>query len=220
MGNPKHRWNLHHPGLFKLWNSNLGHSRLVAEQGGINLLKSWITRLLVSFVCAAIAYGCQGNPHLLSDRPSQPPAPDTQSVLVQRVVSGQTIEVNPLGKPNPINQTVRLIGIQAPDLSQHPWGPKAQTWLENRLLGQTIELEWDQQVVDRYERQLAYVWFEHQLINQTLIAEGYVLEETRSPNLKYSTTLEQAQSRARLLGLGIWNPEQPMRQTPEEFRNS
>nr|WP_250125489.1 thermonuclease family protein [Chroococcidiopsis sp. CCMEE 29] len=73
---------------------------------------------------------------------------------------------------------------------------------------------------DTFGRRLAYVWQDGVLLNEKLVKEGYVLRVTRSPNHKYDQRLARAQEWARLMGLGVWNPEQPMRLTPAEFRRS
>jgi micrococcal nuclease len=56
------------------------------------------------------------------------------------------------------------------------------------------------------------------LLNEQLVKEGYVLAAPRSPNKKYDSRIARAQEYARLMGYGIWNPDQPMRLTPAEFR--
>ena len=141
---------------------------------------------------------------------------------VQRVVSGQTIDVLLPSKPAIIKR-VRLIGITAPDLQQHPWGVAAKNELEE-LLSQrgtqmvlsSVVLE-TEEVKDRYKRRLAYVWVDGNLVNEQLVAQGYVLAD---PVGKYSQRLTRAQEYARIMEYGIWNPERPMRLTPKEFRNS
>ena len=189
----------------------------------------WVTRrglatrrgfiqILVSLGCGAIASGCQDKASASLARPWVRPTPSGRPAQVARVASGQTIEVLFFDTSSAVNQVVRLAGIQSPDLAQNPWGKEAQAYLEHLVLGKTVLLEFDQQPLDAYERQLAYVWLDDQLINQTLVAEGLVLEGVRSPNLKYESMLKNAQSRARLLGLGIWDPDYPMSQTPSEFR--
>ena len=90
------------------------------------------------------------------------------------------------------------------------------------MLGQTVQLSIDQGTddparLDSYGRQWAYVWLKGQLVNQMLIADGKVLEDGRSPHLDYAQQFSHAQHRARTLGLGIWDPDHPMRQTPNEF---
>ncbi len=139
-------------------------------------------------------------------------------VKVQRVVSGQTLEVTGVGeKPYSITR-VRLIGIDAPDLQQQPWGEAAKQRLEAIALNQFVLLEFDVQDQDTFGRRIAYVWQDSVLLNEKLVAEGYVLILRRSPNNKYDQRLERAQEWARLMGRGIWNPQKPMRLTPAQFR--
>lgn len=134
-----------------------------------------------------------------------------------RVISGQSIEVaNIADAATP--ERVRLIGISAPDLKQEPWGLDAKTKLEQMIAGKPILLELDLEPKDRFEQTQAYVWQGGKLLNEQLTSEGYVLAVPRSPNSKYDLRLARAQEKARLLGVGIWNPDKPMRQTPNEFR--
>ncbi|WP_413163958.1 thermonuclease family protein [Capilliphycus salinus ALCB114379] len=147
----------------------------------------------------------------------QPP-PLGPMTRVERVVSGQTLEIIDPRSVVPALQSVRLIGIGAPDLKQEPWGLLAQRYLETMALGKEVLLEFDREQSDPYNRVLAYVWLDGVLINEQLVKEGYVLADEHIPNTKYSQRLLYAQYEARILGLGIWNPEQPMRLTPAEFR--
>ena len=139
-------------------------------------------------------------------------------VRVEQVVSGQTLEVVGSGDQLQLTERVRLIGIDAPDLEQRPWGPEARTWLESAIGTQPVLLEADVEERDRFKRRLAYLWRDGVLLNERMVAEGYALAVPRSPNTKYDQRLVRAQERARLMGLGIWNPAQPMRATPAEFR--
>jgi micrococcal nuclease len=139
------------------------------------------------------------------------------SVNVVRVVSGQTIEVTAPQDPTTVI-SVRLIGLDAPDLEQFPWGHLAQTYLTDRLTNQAVGLEFDIEQKDRFGRSLAYVWLGERLINQELIAKGFALAQSRSPNLRYDNRLVHAQLEARALEKGIWNPDQALRQSPAEFR--
>jgi micrococcal nuclease len=141
-------------------------------------------------------------------------------VKVAQVVSGQTLEVVGLGDQPSLISQVRLVGIDAPDLQQHPWGDAAQERLE-ALIGeeQLVKLEFDLQMQDKFGRTLAYGWKDGVLLNEQLVKEGYALFVGRSPNHKYDERLDRAQQWARLTGQGIWNPEKPMRLTPAEFRS-
>lgn len=185
----------------------------------------------------AIASGCSSiikSPSSLSPSPTMLTDHITD-VKVTRVVSGHTIEVQPIqDNRSPLNQTIRLIGIQAPSGQQEPWGPEAKAYLQELLLGQTVRLSVEPEQshsdatqpspesasVDAYGRQWAYVWLDGQLVNQQLLADGLVLAEERSPHLSYNDHFSHAQHRARILGLGIWDPKEPLRQTPEDFRQS
>ena len=185
-------------------------------------------------IVAAIASSCQSNIDLTligSNKPTLPTSHPIHLARVTRVVSGHTIEVQPTAPTSTLNQTVRLIGIQSPDQRQSPWGPEAQAYLESLLLGETVQLSWIEESdaretpqrltaegVDAYGRQWAYVWLNDQLVNQQLIADGIVLAEERSSHLHYVQHFNHAQHRARILGLGVWHPDHPMRQTPREFR--
>lgn len=149
-----------------------------------------------------------------------------QRVNVERVVSGQTINIIGMADQTPILEPVRLIGIEAPDLKQEPWGTEAKQKLEELVKGHEVLLEFDVEQKDNYGRRLAYLWRDGVLLNERLVKEGYVLATTpqsrRNPsliaNVKYIRRLANAQEWARLMGRGIWNPEKPMRETPREFR--
>ncbi|MBW4640655.1 MAG: thermonuclease family protein [Gloeocapsa sp. UFS-A4-WI-NPMV-4B04] len=140
--------------------------------------------------------------------------PKGLEVKVARVVSGQTLEVT---SSESKVMSVRLIGIDAPDLQQQPWGQAAKQRLAAMIGTKPVLLEFDVQKQDSFGRRLAYVWQDGVLLNESLVAEGYVLSG-RSPNNKYDQRLDRAQEWARLMGRLIWNPEKPMRLTPSEFR--
>jgi micrococcal nuclease len=141
--------------------------------------------------------------------------PNGQNAIVQRVVSGQTLEVLiPSSQPALIQQ-IRLLGISAPHLQQKPWGEAAKNHLEQLLGSQASVLleEFDTAEKDSYNRHWVYVWYQGQLLNEILVEQGYAL--ARGPSdPKYSQRLAHAQEYARILGHGIWNPAQPLRETP------
>lgn len=140
-------------------------------------------------------------------------------VKVERVVNGQSLEVTDSNTQPGSILRVRLIGIDTPDFKQQPWGPAAQDRLEQLIAGKPVLLESDEEKEDKYQRRLAYVWGDRELLNERLIAEGYALFVPRSPNNKYDSRLARAQEFARIMGLGIWDSSQPMRLTPAEFRH-
>jgi micrococcal nuclease len=146
--------------------------------------------------------------------------PAGETVHLSRVVSGQTLEIiNSAGQ----SEKVRLIGISAPAWKQEPWYSAAKQGLEDLIEpAKTLRLEFDVVTQETWQdgttRKLAYVWKGDQLLNETMVEQGWVLAEGRSPNLRYEPRLLHAQEKARLTGVGIWNPQNPMRQTPQDFR--
>lgn len=140
------------------------------------------------------------------------------TVAVQKIVSGRDIEVAGIPAQPELTERVRLEGIDVPDVDQQPWGAIAKAQLETRLHNQTVLLETDAEPRDATGRRLAYLWQGKVLVNEALVAEGYALVAPHPPNSKYDQRLVHAQERARVLGLGLWNPEQPLRVSPAEFR--
>ena len=177
------------------------------------LIPSW--KIWLIGYCLLWLVGCQS-----------PNTPVGLTAKVQRVISGQTLEVLLPSKQTPLIERVRLIGINAPDLQQKPWGVAAKNKLEElvsksngqQLVLQSVLLESEVQEKDRFGRILAYVWHDGNLVNEQLVTQGYVLADLNSSNGKYSQRLIRGQEYARLKGYGIWNPKQPMRLTPKEFR--
>ncbi len=173
-------------------------------------LGDWVRKIAI-LACLLLLVSCQGE--------NQLPNNEAQ-VKVARVVSGQSLEVIGMAEqPNLISQ-VRLVGIDAPDLRQRPWGYAAKEQLENLIGGaeQSVTLEFDLETKDKIGRTLAYVWKNKVLLNEELVKQGNAIFVERSPNHKYNQRLERAQQWARLMGQGIWNPEKSMRLTPAEFR--
>jgi micrococcal nuclease len=170
-----------------------------------------MTKIAILLSCLLLLLvGCQTQ--------TKSPANPQVQVKVAQVVSGQTLEVFGMGDQSNLISQVRLLGIDAPDLQQRPWGSAAKELLQALIEEQPVMLEFDVEGKDKFGRILAYVWKDKVLLNEQLVKEGQALFVGRSPNHKYDQRLERAQQWARLMGLGIWNPEKPMRLTPAEFR--
>lgn len=157
---------------------------------------------------------------------SQPDLPKGIFTKVERVISGQTLEILDKTAKIPVLQQVRLAGITAPDMNQDPWGANAKQYLKQLCEGKKILLEADLNNKDRYGRISGYIWLNQTLVNEELVKSGSVLAEissvyrsvTSNFQTQYRQRLNYAQEYARLMGNGIWNPENPMRLTPTEFR--
>jgi micrococcal nuclease len=68
----------------------------------------------------------------------------------------------------------------------------------------TVALERDVEVRDRYERMLAYVWADGQMVNWVLVRQGWAVILTYPPNVQYVDWFTEAQRRAREEGAGLW----------------
>lgn len=125
-------------------------------------------------------------------------------VTATHVVDGDTIEVSPAVQGT---QDVRLIGVDTPEVfgGEEPYGPEASAYTAERLEGEQVALEFDEEKVDRYRRALAYVWLPGgELFNETLVREGYAEVATVRPNVKYEDRFQTAEEEAKAEGLGIW----------------
>ncbi|MGL5940800.1 MAG: thermonuclease family protein [Waterburya sp.] len=178
-------------------------------------------KVIIIYCCLVWLFGCS----------SQSSQVNLVSGTVTKVNSGQTIEVV-LTKSSqalsfhgkvPMTETskvakIRITGIDAPDLRQSPWGKKAQQRLTELVMGLPIQLAIETSH-DRYQRLNAHIWQDKTLVSQQLVTEGCVLANT-SYHHDYSKLLIDAQEYARLMGYGIWNPQEAMRHTPGQFRST
>lgn len=139
-------------------------------------------------------------------------------VRVTAVHDGDTVSVI----INNREERVRLIGIDAPELGQEPWGRKAKRKLQDimRKTEKTVRIELDVEERDKYGRLLAYLWTKDgRLINEEMIKSGYALLYTISPNVKYVERLREAQEIASRKKAGIWG-EKGLNESPSDYRRT
>lgn len=144
-------------------------------------------------------------------------APMGEVWTVTRVLNGQNLVASNSGT----TQRLRLMGISAPWKEQEPWGNLARLRLEQLVKDRSITVELDASPDQQHAKGIqAYIWQGDTLVNAQLVKEGYVLADSVSANSigKYQAKLEMLQSEARLLELGIWEPQNPMRLHPKDFR--
>jgi len=135
-------------------------------------------------------------------------AQTSQTVTVERVVDGDTIEVDP--KVSGTND-VRLIGLDTPETVDpaepvEPYGPEASAFTKEQLEGKQVTLTFDEEKTDDFDRALAYVQLggQSETFNETLLAQGYAQLFIVSPNDRYEATFREAQDEARQAHKGIW----------------
>jgi len=141
------------------------------------------------------------------------------AVSVVRVVDGDTYYVNMNGQ----DVKVRLIGVDTPE-SVAPQSYTDATGKENTEVGEyiseimkdvikegdTLLLEFDVDMYDKYDRVLAYAYFDDgEMVQDFLLSNGLAQVITIQPNVKYSVHFITAQQTAIENGIGIWNYDIP-----------
>ncbi len=140
----------------------------------------------------------------------QAPVSSRQMVTVDRAVSGNTVELTFAGQV----QKVRLVGVNAPNLNQKPWGPAAKDRLEaiTQEADQKFSLELEPtEPKGTANYRYGYLWRNNTLVNEQLIREGQGLAATQYVLPKYERQLVRAQAYARLMAVGIWSHDAPLR---------
>ena len=139
-----------------------------------------------------------------------------QSVYVERVPDGDTVEANIQGTV----ERIRLIGIDAPELEQRPWGKRSKKFLQDLVAasGWQLGIEYDVEKRDKHDRILAYLWArDGKMINEEIVRNGYAVLFTFPPNVKYADRLIAAQIIARENKIGIWGKD-GLKQLPSDYR--
>ncbi|NHN28473.1 thermonuclease family protein [Paenibacillus agricola] len=156
-------------------------------------------RILAGLLMVVLLAGCQ-----LQATPASS-ATGRDQVKVTRIVDGDTLEILLNGK----KEKLRLIGVDTPETKKANtpvmfYGEEAAQYTKKRLDQKMIELEWDVDRKDQYDRLLAYVWIEGELFNRALIREGYARLATFPPNVRYVDKFKLDQEDARKKQKGLW----------------
>lgn len=142
------------------------------------------------------------------------PAPPTSAVTahVVAVTDGDTIvlrgiDVGEVHRPTG-GRKARLIGVDTPEVygPDECFGSNASAFTRNALEGTDVRVAFDVGRIDRYGRALVYVW-DHagRFFNAALLDEGYALQMTVPPNVRYSLLFTELARDARDAGRGLWS---------------
>lgn len=162
-----------------------------------------MSRLAVLAAIAAPEAGAQ----------SPPPAASRIACTVSAVSDGDTLRCRQG------DRRVRLLGIDAPERAQAPWGARARAQLQVLApVGRTVWLELDVRERDQYGRVLAWVWRpDSVLVNRELVRRGYAVVYVRPPNVRYERQLRAAAQEAQRERAGLWATD-AFACPPEAFR--
>ena len=101
-------------------------------------------------------------------------------------------------------ETVRLIGIDAPELSQ-PGGKESRQYLARLVLNKGITLEKGFEDRDKYNRLLRFVYIDDVCINEEMIRQGYAEARYLTSNDPIREYYIQLEIKAEIAKTGLWS---------------
>lgn len=140
-----------------------------------------------------------------------PPAEWQQSAKVKKINDGDTITLE--------NDTrVRFIGINAPEVNYQnlkksaPYALKAKELVERYIkVGDIVHLVFDKTKLDKYGRQLAYVYSKTgRNLAVLLLQAGYAKQWVIGLNDRFWICLQKAERSARIRRKGLWSDFSPL----------
>ncbi len=142
-----------------------------------------------------------------------------------QITTNKTLSVN---AENTTTWTVRLIGVDTPEsraslyIDEAPFGKESLAYTEKRLLkSKNIILVFDEQLFDKFNKHLAYVYFPSgECLNITLLKEGYGWIRKHAFDIKFDKEFVNAQEKARTRKKGVWNAYVTKGILREEYKQS
>ena len=124
---------------------------------------------------------------------------------VKRVVDGDTLLLEG-------GTRVRLLGVDTPETKHpdgrppEPFGPEATEFTRRHVEGKVVNLQFDRERRDQFDRVLAYVYRDNWMLNEELIRAGLSRAETR---FSYSSAMKRqfktVEAEARENQRGLWS---------------
>jgi len=153
---------------------------------------------------AARARGFRANggrscsPAALPDSGPGLPADSLEDCVVTRIPDGDSLHCAAQG-------SVRLIGLDAPEQNQEPFGSQATAAARAMLpAGAVLKLKPGVNPRDRYGRLLAYVWYNGVSFNWQMIRRGWAVSYPYDSKTLWVERFAAAEARARAERLGLW----------------
>lgn len=133
---------------------------------------------------------------------------EENEVTVDQHIDGDTTRFNYNGD----SESFRYLIINTPEIGRNgeaddPYAQEAfdrtQELLDN---ADTITIEFDEEKQDHYDRYLAYVYADDEMVNETLVREGLAaVDYIYPPNDRHADLLKEAEQEAQAASLGIWS---------------
>jgi len=136
--------------------------------------------------------------------PDRPDLAGVEPVQVLRVIDGDTIEVQAAAG----SETVRLIGVDTPELGSEPYAQEAAVFLFNLLAGESVYLVSGKEAErDRHGRLLAYLYRapDGLFVDLEIVRQGYGRVYLGAP-FEHREAFQYWEARAKAASKGMWNP--------------
>lgn len=105
-------------------------------------------------------------------------------------------------------EPVRLIGIDTPEPRRGPrpecYSAEATAALARLVQDRSLTLARGEQERDRFDRLLAYVYADGELVQRALVRGGFARVLEIEPNTRHAAGLRAEQRAARAAGRGLW----------------
>lgn len=172
--------------------------------------KKWLKHGV--FIIAVIVAVIQNPSSLFGEDPTESTtevSKDRVEVELIDVIDGDTVKIKMDGE-----QTLaRLLLIDTPETSTtktgnvQPYGKEATTYLNSLLKDKNISVEFEpsHQIVDDYDRYLVYMFADDQLIQESMLLEGFARLGYENTKEKYYNRLLEAEEAAEIAKKNIWS---------------
>ena len=134
---------------------------------------------------------------------------DKESFRVEEVLDGDSFVI-------PLDQTIRLANIDAPEL-EFCYGQEAKEGLGKLILGKNVKIEKTGR--DVFNRLIAFVYLNDQLINETIIENGWAKYASGGIKGKNETIIELLKEEGRKAKenkVGVWSEKCYQRENPAD----
>lgn len=165
--------------------------------------------LVLVVILVAITYFFSGGESDSTGTSGEYTLGEFHEVTVDQLIDGDTTRFNFEGS----SESFRYLIIDTPEVNTdsgapEPYAVEAAERVEELLTqADTIEVEFDVGPMrDDYDRYLAYVYADGQMINETLLREGLAtIRYANPPNTSYLNRLEDAEEHAESKNAGLWS---------------
>lgn len=128
-----------------------------------------------------------------------------------KVLDGDTIILQ--------NHKIRLLGIDAPEIGQKPFGENSKKYLKELIQNKKVCCKAGHKPFDKYNRLLAYCWAEDKFINAEILKAGQAISLfIGDQNNEYKLLFLQLEEEAQAQELGIYNSKAHLEEIPYFWR--